>query len=71
MKKQKETPIKIGEIGITPDGQKVECRKFVPDKEGCIQCHFFADSLECLVKGKFACYSVNRPDFQSVYFKEL
>jgi hypothetical protein len=67
--KKKIEPLKIGETGITPDGTKVICCKYVPDKEGCPECHFFG--IECLVKGKFACYSVDRPDFQSVYFKEL
>lgn len=73
MKKQKPQPLKIGETGITPDGQKVECCKVNDIIDDCMKCYFANDSKHnCNKKsGLFVCMSTFRQTLDEVYFKKV
>jgi hypothetical protein len=70
MKKQNLEPLKIGETGTAPDGQKVECCKSEDVKESCNNC-YLSYLKQCQIDVKFRCMISTRPDLQDVYFKKV
>jgi hypothetical protein len=68
--KTKVQPLKINQIAILENGDKVKCIKSNQIVYSCKNCYFY-DLHDYNLTGLFTCTPSNRPDFQNVYFKKV